>query len=94
MELQELMCPICSEQFMQKRPNMTFCSKRCANIAANRAARLRERSAEKKKRARVRVSEIQFDCPHNKAITCGMMKCSTCGWNPKVAKQRLEALHG
>ena len=30
-------------------------------------------------------------CPHNEGIGCypNEMHCSTCGWNPKVAKERL-----
>ena len=29
-------------------------------------------------------------CPHNYEIDCGTMKCESCGWNPAVAKVRLE----
>lgn len=29
-------------------------------------------------------------CPHNYEIDCGAMKCESCGWNPAVAKVRLE----
>lgn len=37
-----------------------------------------------------------IQCPHNAEVTCGPYKkdmdCKTCGWNPKVAKERLKAL--
>lgn len=34
-------------------------------------------------------------CPYNEGIGCHPceMRCGTCGWNPKVAKERLEQLH-
>lgn len=32
-------------------------------------------------------------CPNNVAVVCpDQTQCSRCGWNPKVAKQRLENL--
>lgn len=31
-------------------------------------------------------------CPHNVAVFCdGETSCSACGWNPEVAKRRMEA---
>lgn len=30
-------------------------------------------------------------CPYNDAVECSSRKCSKCGWNPEVAKARLEA---
>lgn len=39
-------------------------------------------------------------CPHNSEVACRYKEkpCATCGWNPTVAKARLEritqALHG
>lgn len=34
-----------------------------------------------------------YECPYNEAIDCDKYKqrpCHNCGWNPKVAKERLE----
>ena len=33
----------------------------------------------------------KLTCPHNEGIGCyqNEMHCKTCGWNPKVAKERL-----
>ena len=34
-----------------------------------------------------------YDCPHNEAIDCDKYKqrpCNNCGWNPDVARERLE----
>lgn len=95
MDKPEIKCPICNEMFVQKRPNMMFCSKNCAMASANRAARARAKGKEYKiKRKRYKRTVLKFECPHNGAIDCERKKCSTCGWNPDVAKMRLEALYG
>ena len=31
-------------------------------------------------------------CPHNDACRCTARNCSRCGWNPKVAKMRMEKI--
>ena len=31
-----------------------------------------------------------FSCIHNDGVQCLEMRCSSCGWNPKVAQRRLE----
>lgn len=31
-------------------------------------------------------------CPHNDACRCENQDCYNCGWNPKVAKMRIEKL--
>lgn len=34
-------------------------------------------------------------CPHNEMVACTTAKCERCGWDPTVAKKRLDALlHG
>ena len=34
----------------------------------------------------------KYICPHNKECRCTTLTCDTCGWNPEVAKVRLEEL--
>lgn len=29
-------------------------------------------------------------CPHNHCVDCEVSECDRCGWNPKVAKARVE----
>ena len=29
-------------------------------------------------------------CPHNYELDCDSLKCETCGWNPEVARARVE----
>ena len=36
--------------------------------------------------------QTHFECPHNEAVVCGRRACWKCGWNPTVAKKRLEAM--
>lgn len=39
-----------------------------------------------------RIESLRRPCLHNDGVDCEQRKCSTCGWNPKVARKRLEAL--
>lgn len=32
------------------------------------------------------------NCPHNDAVVCDKKKCYKCGWNPTVAKARMEKI--
>lgn len=36
--------------------------------------------------------EYKIKCPHNDAVGCfpSQRNCNRCGWNPDVAKERLE----
>ena len=42
----------------------------------------------------VKVSHYKKDmsCPHNDALICERKNCRKCGWNPNVAKRRVEEL--
>ena len=35
-----------------------------------------------------------LSCPHNKELVCDTKMCKRCGWNPVVAKMRMEKLQG
>ena len=30
------------------------------------------------------------DCKYNKSVGCEAQKCEKCGWNPKVARERVD----
>lgn len=34
----------------------------------------------------------KYVCPHNDACRCVQKNCGGCGWNPKVAKRRVDKL--
>ena len=38
--------------------------------------------------------EYVFACPYNEGVSCdhSTKRCHVCGWNPKVAKARLEKI--
>ena len=38
----------------------------------------------------VKYENGQYVCPFNDQCRCAQMKCSSCGWNPVVAQQRLK----
>lgn len=38
---------------------------------------------------------IEFEkCVFNEGVACDLHMCGRCGWNPTVAKKRLEAAYG
>lgn len=41
------------------------------------------------------MSQEKVSCPYNEGIGCmpHEMRCNTCGWNPKVAKERLNKVY-
>lgn len=77
-----LVCEVCGTEFLKTRFNKEYCSRRCASVAANRAARAR---------ARELIAENGTECPYNVAVRCDERKCNSCGWNPVVARRRKEA---
>ena len=74
-----VICDICGTVFSTTRADKIRCSRRCSQIAANRA-----------KRKRMKTNTAS--CPHNEHLICEVHSCSRCGWNPVVAKQRLAAI--
>ena len=72
-------CDVCGTVFSTNRDDKIRCSRRCANIAANRA---------KRKRMKTNTDS----CPHNEHLVCEVHNCSQCGWNPEVAQARLERI--
>lgn len=75
-------CDVCGTVFLTDRANKARCSRKCSNIAANRAKRERER---------INKIEHKTDCPHNSALLCYKRNCGSCGWNPVVEQMRKEA---
>lgn len=80
MEYQNAVCPICGKEFHKRRSNQKYCGRGCTMVAVNRRKTAKHRAKAK-------------DCPYNNAVTCADSKCSTCGWNPDVAKQRMARLN-
>lgn len=41
---------------------------------------------------RITKARNKFVCPHNDACVCSVKACINCGWNPNVAKARMEKI--
>ena len=37
---------------------------------------------------------MELMCPHNREVICDNGKCYSCGWDPRVAKERLKEFMG
>lgn len=75
--LEQKSCIYCGELFTASDHSPKYCSRKCYRLFRS-ACYLEQKG-------------IEFACPHNVAIECYTKKCDSCGWNPEVAKARLEA---
>ena len=84
MEYKEKNCVICGAKIIDTTSNQIkiYCSRKCAR---------KGRYINQK-----RIEEnTDPSCVYNIAIRCTVHRCGVCGWNPKVAEKRLEAIaHG
>jgi hypothetical protein len=87
----ELICQGCGKVFMAERMTRMFCSHVCASTNRSRSAGTAscDTSLEWK---RTEGNHLVWECPYNKAVGCSFRKCDRCGWNPEVAKARLEKI--
>ena len=70
-------CPYCGLEFQTTNPRQLCCSISCA------ARRRRERE---------RNEELILGCIYQEGIDCYDRTCDKCGWNPKVAEERLKKI--
>lgn len=75
-------CAYCGTSFSHRRKDAKFCSGGCRNKFFKKG--------ENYEKERYRTPT--FQCPHNEAVACERKKCSSCGWNPAVAKRRAEEI--
>lgn len=75
--MREYTCVVCGAKGIDESyaHNRKYCSRRCRDIYHTNE--------------RTKISENP--CLHNENIMCNHHKCGSCGWNPAVAKKRLEA---
>ena len=80
--------------------------KKCEYCGApvERSHRFCSRACSAKARCNVKLVEVDEDqdwkdaggglyrCPHQRFVRCKDRDCDYCGWNPEVAKARLEAI--
>lgn len=83
----EKTCPICESKFRTNIANKVYCSHSCSNKgrAMNKAERGNyDESLEWFRR------DGRWECPYEGCASCEVRYCDRCGWNPVVAKARLE----
>ena len=79
----EYTCPVCGKvtQVEKEHQVRTFCSRECASAAREFEKRM------------IRENCIEGECVFQpESIICFKRDCINCGWNPVVAKARLEAI--
>ena len=85
----ELICQGCGKVFMADRKSRVFCSRTCVAVNCSRAAGTThcDHSLDWKRKE---SNGLMWECPYNKAVECSFRRCDKCGWNPEVAKARLD----
>ena len=85
----EFNCAYCGnvKRVYRTRDASRFCSKSCA---------MKYRQSRKQLQHRGQKGMLWGkECVFNpEAVHCGIKDCARCGWNPEVAKARLEAIAG
>lgn len=82
--IREYTCAVCGKRDVDRgsKQNKVVCSPECYEIYYRRKNGI---GIEKEGR--------QY-CQFNDGVECYQHKCGKCGWNPKVAKKRLEVAFG
>ena len=81
--MREFTCIVCGEKGVDKSPGQDrkFCSLNCSAIHWRKARG-------------IGLNDERPPCLYNEGVVCTNPKCSSCGWNPEVAKKRMEAVNG
>lgn len=74
-------CKWCGSLFRPTRATHECCSKNCSANAYYHEQIAAEKPIPK-----------ELICPYNVAVICKSHGCDTCGWNPKVAQERLDKI--
>lgn len=87
-------CLFCGEEFTSREcDNRTYCSCLCSNRArGGHGYGDFDETLEWKQIGR--YGEKRWRCPYTENVSCSMRKCGSCGWNPKVAQERLAKFMG
>ena len=74
-------CLVCGKEYIAKAPHQKYCSTLCQSRSRS------DYHARKHKKRK----KIEIICPYNIELICYQQTCGECGWNPEVAKARLQA---
>ena len=81
-------CPNCGIEFKTDRVDQKFCCRKCSNSCRMFNAKSdydKDLTWEK-----VPSNKNEWQCPYEREVSCLVRSCDKCGWNPEVAKARLE----
>ena len=86
----EKVCPGCGITFRTDRDRQVFCSHKCSSTNRSMKCGMAhcDTSLNWKKINGVWV------CPYKEEVGCTFRRCDVCGWNPEVAKARLDKIMG
>ena len=81
----ERVCPVCGTSFKTERETQVYCRRACVN--KGRPSNNRGNYDHSLEWTRVNG---EWECPYNTECSCTVRHCDKCGWNPDVAKARLD----
>lgn len=90
----EFTCAVCgvTKRVHNKFEVRTFCSRSCA-ATAREMTKMEKCQNEIELEVKPRTDCLEDECVFQpESITCTHRNCSNCGWNPSVAKARLEKI--
>lgn len=81
----EKKCPHCGKEFETRYEEQNYCSRACRNKSRGNSEDYDHFLKWE------RDTESKWNCPYESGVVhCRTRKCSKCGWNPVVAKARLD----
>ncbi len=72
--MNEFICVVCGKKGEARHGDKMYCSNRCNAIAFRRR----------------HSNDTEQLCRFNEGVTCNGGDCSSCGWNPEIADQRMD----
>ena len=79
-------CLYCGCEIKTENKTQRYCSRSCSNRGRYGATGF-DKSLKWEKDI-----DGKWQCPYNEEVSCETRKCHKCGWNPRVAKARMERM--
>lgn len=87
--IREVICERCGIAFKTPYKEQRFCSHSCANRGAKYVPKSTEEHFDDTLEWNTYYG--RWECPYQNGVGCHIRSCDKCGWNPVVAKARLDA---
>lgn len=85
-KIHEKKCPYCGKLYKTTDVRQIYCSRECGYVGRTINKGNRGDDFEWTK------SDGKWDCIYQEGVGCHTRTCETCGWNPKVAEERLKKI--